>query len=319
VSRFREADLSRIRTQKVETRHSKVSVEDFARPVTPEMGAVLDSLPRILAGTTLREAVAATARAALARRPVLVLLGGHVVKTGCAPLLIQLMDEGVVSALALNGAAAIHDYEAARFGRTSEDVEASLGAGSFGMAAETSAEMNALTVEAARDGRGLGETLGAALVERNAPHRDVSLLAAAHRLGLPATVHVALGTDILHQHAGANGAAIGDASLRDFRILAGVLEDFTGGVALHVGSAVILPEVFLKAFSVAANLGADLTDITTVNFDFLRHYRPRVNVVERPTAGGRGRGLELTGHHEILLPLFTAGVLRELAVAPPGP
>jgi len=319
VSRFREADLSRIRTQKVETRPSKVSVDDFARPVTPEMGAVLDSLPRILAGTTLREAVAATARAALARRPVLVLLGGHVVKTGCAPLLIQLMDEGVVSALALNGAAAIHDYEAARFGRTSEDVEASLGAGSFGMAAETSAEMNALTVEAARDGRGLGETLGAALVERSAPHRDVSLLAAAHRLGLPATVHVALGTDILHQHAGANGAAIGDASLRDFRILAGVLEDFAGGVALHVGSAVILPEVFLKAFSVAANLGAQLTDITTVNFDFLRHYRPRVNVVERPTAGGRGRGLELTGHHEILLPLFTAGVLRELAAAPPGP
>jgi hypothetical protein len=147
----------------------------------------------------------------------------------------------------------------------------------------------------------------------------VSVLAAAHTLGLPATVHVALGTDILHQHPGADGAAIGDTSLRDFRILASFLEGFRGGVALHVGSAVVLPEVFLKAFSVAANLGADLTGITTVNFDFLRQYRPRVNVVERPTAAGRGRGLEITGHHEILLPLFTAGVLRELAQAPPRP
>ena len=220
------------------------------------------------------------------------------------------MQEGVLSAVAMNGAAPIHDYEIARFGRTSEDVEASLGQGTFGMAAETARGMNQATVEAAREELGLGEALGRDLVRREAPHRGFSVLAEAYRLEIPVTVHVAIGTDILHQHASADGAAIGAASMRDFRILAATLENFAGGVALNIGSAVVLPEVFLKAFSVAMNLGADLTGITTVNFDFLRHYRPRVNVVERPTAGGRGKGLEITGHHEILLPLFTAGVVR---------
>jgi len=318
MSRFEEADLSRIRPQPVESRASRVSVEDFARPVTPEMGAILDALPSILAGSDLREAVAATARAARARRPVVAMIGGHVIKTGCAPLLIQLMEVRAVTAVAMNGAAAIHDYEVARFGRTSEDVEASLGAGTFGMAEETSREMNAVTVEASRAGMGLGEALGEALCRTPAAHADQSILAACHRRGLPATVHVALGTDILHQHRSADGAAIGDTSLRDFRILAGVLQDFRDGVALNVGSAVVLPEVFLKAFSVAANLGEAPSGITTVNFDFIRHYRPRVNVVERPTAGGRGRGIALTGHHEILIPLFTAGVLRALAAEPAG-
>lgn len=308
MTRFREADLSRIRSQPVTERPSKVGIADFARPVTPDMAAVLDALPDILAGRSLREAVAATARAAGAGRPVIAMAGGHVVKTGCAPLLIQLMEAGVLTGLALNGAAAIHDFEIARFGRTSENVEAALGAGSFGMAEETSREMNGITTRAARDGDGLGEALGSALAD--APHRAVSLLARACDLGVPVTVHVALGTDILHQHASADGAAIGDTSLRDFRILAGLLEGFEGGVALNFGSAVILPEVFLKAFSVAGNLGAVLRGITTVNFDFIRHYRPRVNVVERPTADGRGTGLEITGHHEILIPLFTAGVLR---------
>ena len=312
MSRFREVDLDAIGTQPVEERPSKVTVEQFARPVTPAMASLLDALPDILAGTTLREVVAAIATAARNGRPVIAMLGGHVVKTGCAPLLLQLVDRGVITAFAMNGATAIHDYEVARFGRTSEDVQAALDAGLFGMAAETSRGMNAATREAVDREEGLGEALGRVLVEGDAPHADKSLLAAAHRAGIPVTVHVAVGTDILHQHATADGAAIGEASHRDFRILAGVLTDFHGGVALNVGSAVILPEVFLKAFSVAANLGADLTDITTVNLDFLRHYRPRMNVIQRPTAGGRGRGLELTGHHEILLPLITAGVLRAL-------
>jgi hypothetical protein len=320
VSRFREADLSRIRSQSVESRPSKVEIGDFARPVTPDMARILDALPAILAGNTLRDAVRAVARAAAAERPVLAMIGGHVIKTGCAPLLIQLMQRKIVGAVAMNGAAAIHDYEAARFGRTSEDVEAALGAGSFGMAAETSREMNEITRTAAGEEAGMGEALGRALRKGEAPHREVSILAEAHRLGIPVTVHVALGTDILHQHGTADGAAIGDTSLRDFRILVAVLEDFCGGVALNFGSAVILPEVFLKAFSVAANLDADLSGITTVNFDFIRHYRPRVNVVERPTAGGRGKGFEITGHHEILIPLFTAGVLRELErQSPEGP
>ena len=312
MTRFREADLGKIRSQPVEGRKSKVEVGDFAGRVPPEAAQILDFLPGILAGRILRDAVAATAAAARNGRPVLAMIGGQVIKTGCSPLLIQLMENKVLGGVAMNGAAAIHDYEVARFGRTSEDVEASLGAGTFGMAAETSAEMNRLTREAAENELGLGEALGAGLERDRAPHRDLSVLARAHDLGIPVTVHVALGTDILHQHESARGDAIGDASLRDFRILAGFLQDFRGGVALNFGSAVILPEVFLKAFSVAANLGADLTGITTVNFDFIRHYRPRMNVVERPTAGGRGKGMEITGHHEILIPLFTAGVLREL-------
>lgn len=310
MSRFREADLSQIRQQAVGERHSKVSIDDFAGPVTPAMGAILDVLPNILAGESLRNAIRATVSATQGNHTVLALLGGHVIKTGCAPVLIQLLERGAITALAMNGAAAIHDFEVARFGKTSEDVEAALGAGEFGMAAETSREMNAATSTGHRDGLGLGEALGRAVID--APHASRSLLATCYRLGRPLTVHVALGTDILHQHASADGAAIGETSLRDFRILAGVLGDFQGGVALNIGSAVILPEVFLKAFSVAANLGADLTGITTVNFDFIRHYRPRMNVVQRPTAGGRGKGYELTGHHEILLPLFAAGVLRGL-------
>jgi hypothetical protein len=312
MSRFREADLHRIRPQAVDRRSSKVRVQDFAQLVRPDMASILDAFPRILAGDVFRQAVAAVVTATRNRRPVLAMMGGHVVKTGCSPVLIQLLDRGVIRAMAMNGAAAIHDYEAARFGQTSEDVEASLGAGSFGMAAETAAGMNAITAQAARDGLGLGEALGRSLDLDEIPHRAISVLAATHRLGLPATVHVALGTDILHQHPSADGAAIGETSLRDFRILAGVLEDFQGGVVLHFGSAVILPEVFLKAFSIAANLGKDLTGITAVNFDFIRQYRARMNVVERPTAGGRGTGLELVGHHEILLPLFAAGVLRGL-------
>jgi hypothetical protein len=312
MSQFREVDLNRIRPQEVGRRSSKVRVEDFARPIRPEMASILDAFPHILAGDVFRQAVAAVVTAFKNKRPVLAMMGGHVVKTGCAPLLIQLLDKGVIRAIAMNGAAAIHDYEAARFGQTSEDVEASLGAGSFGMAAETAAGMNAVTSLASREGWGLGEALGRALDTSDVPHRAVSVLAATHRLSVPATVHVALGTDILHQHPSADGKAIGDTSLRDFRILAGVLEDFEGGVVLHLGSAVILPEVFLKAFSIAANLGHPLTGITAINFDFIRQYRARLNVVERPTAGGRGTGLELVGHHEILLPLFTAGVLRGL-------
>ncbi len=311
MSRFREADLGRIRTQKVEERESKVGIETFAKPVRPDMADLIDAMPDLLAGRDLRTAVARVARAAADGRTVVAMIGGHVIKTGSAPLLIQLLEAGVIRAVAMNGAAAIHDYEIARFGRTSEDVEAALGAGEFGMSRETSEGMNAVTGEAAANGLGLGEALGASL--REAPHARLSVLAACARAGCPATVHVALGTDILHQHASADGGAIGETSLRDFRILAGVLENFQGGVALNIGSAVILPEVFLKAFSIAANLGARLSELTTINFDFIRHYRPRMNVVGRPNAQGRGVGLEFTGHHEILIPLFTAGVLRELA------
>lgn len=309
MSRHPEIDLGLLREEPVAARPSKVHPGALARPVRPEDAAILDRLPDQLAASDLREVVAATAGAARAGRPVLVMAGGHVIKTGCGPLIVQLLEAGVVTAVAFNGAAAIHDFELAAFGATSEDVEAALASSSFGMAAETAARMNEVTAEAAARGEGLGEALGRHLVETSAPQAATSVLAAAWRIGRPLTVHVAIGTDILHQHPTADGAAIGATSLRDFRILAQAIRPLAGGVVLNFGSAVVLPEVFLKVLSIQLNLGDRVTDLTTADFDFLRHYRPTQNVVRRPTAGGRGRGFSITGHHEILLPLFCAGVL----------
>jgi hypothetical protein len=240
---------------------------------------------------------------------VVAMLGGHVIKVGVSPCLIELRERGVITHLAMNGAAAIHDVEVARIGRTSEDVETQLHAGRFGMVDETGDFMNAAMAEGAKAGEGLGEAYGRALLASKPPHAAVSLLAAASRLELPATVHVAIGTDTIHHHPGCDGAALGETSLRDFRIFAATLSEAAGAVVLNFGSAVIMPEVFLKALSVARNLGADLSNLTTVNFDQIQHYRPRVNVVERPTQGPGGRGLALTGHHEIMVPLF-AGAVR---------
>jgi hypothetical protein len=256
--------------------------------------------------------------AARAGRTVLAMAGGHVVKTGCAPYLIQLMDLRAITALALNGATAIHDFEMATLGTTSEDVEASLAGSRFGMAAETAEAMNGVVREAAVRGEGMGEALGRFLLESGAPRAEGSLLASAFRLGIPATVHVAMGTDVIHQHPSADGAAIGAASLRDFRILAAALRALSGGVVLNMGSAVVLPEVFLKVLSVLLNLGMEVRNLTTCDFDFIRQYRTGENVVRRPTAGGRGKGYALTGHHEILIPLFVAGVLRGLEAPPAG-
>jgi hypothetical protein len=234
--------------------------------------------------------------------------GGHVVKTGTAPCLIEWMEAGLLSAIALNGAAAIHDCEIALVGETSEDVESGLRQGTFGMASETAAFLNGAAKDAVRTGEGYGEALGRALEESGAPHRHASLLAGAFRAGIPATVHVALGADVVHAHPSCDGAAVGESSHRDFRILAAVLEEIRGGVVLNIGSAVILPEVFLKALTVARNLGASAEGLTTVNLDFLQHYRPTQNVVVRPTRGV-GHGYAITGHHELLVPLLTAAVL----------
>ena len=233
-------------------------------------------------------------------------------KSGVSPCLVALMERGVVTHLALNGSAALHDVEIARVGRTSEDVEAALQDGTFGMVDETGSFMNQAMAEGARRGEGLGECWGRALVEEKAPHLSASLLATAWRRRIPATVHVAVGTDTVHFHPACDGAALGETTLRDFRILAGTLADARGSATLNIGSAVLMPEVFLKALTVARNLGAELDDLTTVNFDQIQHYRPRVNVVERPTRGRGSRGFALTGHHEILVPLFTGAVLAEL-------
>ena len=313
MGRFPEADLSRLTVGSVATRSTRVAVADFARPPDPEAAArFLDGLPDQLAARSLREVVARVAQAAAKRRPVIAMCGGHVVKTGVSPCLIALMERGVITHLALNGSAALHDIEIARAGATSEDVETNLQAGSFGMVDETGDFMNATMSTGAARGEGLGEIWGGALIRDKAPHLAVSLLATAHRLGLPATVHVAIGTDTVHFHPRCDGAALGETSLRDFRILAATLAEARGSVTLNFGSAVLMPEVYLKALTVARNLGADLSEMTTVNFDQIQHYRPRVNVVERPTRGRGSRGYALTGHHEILVPLFAGAVLAAM-------
>jgi len=288
----------------------------MARAPEPDSSfrAFLDSLPDVLAARDLRAIIANVAESARARKGVVLLLGGHVVKVGLGPLVVRWLQRGIVSHVALNGAAAIHDFELAAFGGTSEDVAAGLEDGSFGMVEETGVEMNAATSAAAADGLGLGEGLARALAERPAlPGGAASILLGCREHRVPVTVHTTMGAEITHQHPSANGAAIGDTSLRDFRRLAGSLPALdSGGAVLNWGSAVVLPEVFLKALAVARNLGDGRpTKFLAADFDMIRQYRPRMNVVERPTRGG-GVGFQLTGHHELLLPLLVWGVLDAL-------
>ena len=308
-----------MRTIPVAVRPNKVSSRDFAHPPGGDRSfrAFLDALPDVLVARDFRAVVAAIAEAAKRERGVVIMLGGHIVKTGLAPVLVELMRRGVVTHVAMNGSAAIHDYEIARFGATSEDVAAGLVDGTFGMAEETGREMNEAFLRGMREQRGMGEVLGIALDE--APvlaHPELSLLLAARRLGVPLTVHAAIGAEIIHQHPAASGGAIGDTSHRDFRRLAHALVRIDdGGVVLNLGSAVIMPEVFLKALTIARNLGGgDPQNFTTVDLDMQRHYRPRVNVVQRPTARN-GKGYEITGHHEIMVPLLVWGIVDELARA----
>ena len=309
MSRYREIDLENIRTYPVGDRASKVDASQFYRPAA-DPGSFLDfweSMPDQLAARDLRELVDRWTEARRKGAGRLVLLGAHVIKTGMAPGLIQLMEEGWVTALACNGACAIHDLELAFFGRTSEDVATELPEGRFGMADETCRWLNTWTQRAADRQEGLGEGLGRIFLEEGAPFAEHSLLASAYRLGIPLTIHLSIGTDINHQHASFPGAAAGEATTRDFRILCSQVESLAEGVALNVGSAVILPEVFLKAISVATNLGTHFSNLTTAVFDFLRHYRPLENVVRRPSLQG-GRGIYIVGHHEILLPLLFQGL-----------
>ena len=314
---YREADLRRLTTVPVGGRRNKVDPSLLATPPGGDrsFAAFLASLPDVLAARDLRAVIAAVAAAARAGRGVVLLVGGHVIKVGLGPLLRTLFADRVVTHLALNGAAAIHDFELAAFGGTSEDVESGLDDGSFGMAEETGAEMNAAIAAAAVAGQGMGEGLARALVAHpSLPGRHVSVLAAAHELDIPITVHAAIGAEIIHQHPAADGAAIGATSHRDFRRLAGSLPALhQGGAVLNLGSAVVLPEVFLKALTIARNLeGGRPTHFVAADFDMQRHYRPRLNVVQRPTRAG-GSGYLLTGHHELLLPMLVWGVRESLA------
>jgi hypothetical protein len=311
-----EADLSRLRTVPIARRPSKVAAEEFAQPPSTDrsFSAFLDALPDILVARDFRKVVAAIVTAAKAGRGVVLMLGGHVVKTGLSPLLIELMRRRVVTHIAMNGSAAIHDYEVARFGATSEDVAAGLRDGTFGMADETGRGLNEAFIRGRDQRLGMGESVAVALSrESNLAHPELSLLLQAHQLEVPATVHAALGAEIVHQHPSADGAAIGDTSLRDFRRLAASLSTLhDGGVVLNVGSAVIMPEVFLKALTIARNLNEGRpTGFTTCDLDMQRHYRPRVNVVQRPVLAG-GQGFEITGHHEIMVPMLAWAVIDAL-------
>jgi hypothetical protein len=315
--RPRETDFSAVRTIPIAGRASKVRAEEFASPPgdRPSFHDFLGSLPDILVARDFLKVVEAVAAAARGGKGVVVMLGGHVVKTGLSRLLITLMERKVITHLAMNGSGAIHDYEVARFGSTSEDVAAGLRDGTFGMAEETGRGMNEAFVRGRAEGAGMGESLALALArEPKLAHPELSVLMAAHRLGVPVTVHAAIGAEIIHQHPAADGAAIGDVSHRDFRRLAASLERLDeGGVALNIGSAVIMPEVFLKALTVARNVGGGKPrGFVTCDMDMQRHYRPRVNVVQRPTQDS-GTGYEVTGHHEIMVPLLTWAVLDRLA------
>ena len=309
----READVARLTTVPIARRPNRVDPSLLATAPGPDrsFAAFLDSLPDLLAARDLRTVIAHLRSAAAAGRGVVALLGGHVIKVGLGPLLARLVEAGVLSHVAMNGAAAIHDYELAAFGGTSEDVAAGLADGTFGMVEETGAEMNAAVARAAREGLGLGEGIAEALATRaDRPGEAASLLLACRSAGVGLTVHPAIGADIIHQHPTFDGAALGEVAARDFRRLAGALPAIhDGGAVLNLGSAVTMPEVFLKALTVARNLGDGRpTDFLAADFDMIRHYRPRVNVVERPTRAG-GTGIQLTGHHEIMLPLLAWGVL----------
>ena len=315
MSRYPEIDISRVKTLSVKGRPSKLNAEQLASPL-PVGGSFADflgSLPQTLAAKDLTALVADLVEARRLGKPVILMMGAHVIKVGLGPLIIDLLSRGLINAIAVNGAVAIHDTELAAFGKTSEDVAEMIRDGRFGMSQETAALLNGAADEAAKRGMGLGEALGARLIADRAPHLEYSVLAQAFRAGVPVTVHVALGTDIVHQHPGAHGAAIGEASLRDFRILAEQIRHLhDGGVALLWGSAVVLPEVFLKALTVARNVAGPVERFVTAGFDMIPHYRPQVNVLERPIQNG-GRSYRFTGHHELMVPLLVAAWKEALA------
>ncbi|WP_447985095.1 hypothetical protein [Nitrospira sp. Nam74] len=308
-------DVSKLKTYPLSRRHSKVQLSDFATPWRrgESFKAFLDTLPDMLGVKALRAVAHAIVKARRHDRPVIVGMGAHVTKVGLNPILVDLMERDVVTAVAMNGAVIIHDFELAMMGHTSEEVDAEIDSGRFGMAEETGRMLNEAIISGAKQGQGIGEAVGAYinLRKKEFPHHRTSLLAAGVRLGVPITVHVAMGTDIIHMHPAADGASIGAGSLLDFRKLAAVVARMEGGVYLNLGSAVILPEVFLKTVTLGRNLGSPLTNLTTVNMDFLSHYRPLTNVVKRPTQKG-GRGYSLTGHHEIMVPLLAAAIIEAL-------
>jgi deoxyhypusine synthase len=310
MSRFKQIDLSRVKTLSIASRKSKVTPSDFARVYNPHgqsFKRFIESLPRILVADDMRQIVDDILRAGRLRKPVILMMGAHVIKVGLSPLVVDLIKNRVVTAVAMNGAGAIHDVETAMWGKTSEDVGENIVDGRFGMSRETGEFINVSLRRGMTDGEaGFGEVLGNELKRRKAKHRKHSILTTALEYNVPVTVHVAIGTDIVHQQPTMDGGATGEMTFRDFKVLCNVVKNLdNGGVVLHVGSAVVLPEVFLKALTVARNLRHRVRNFTTVNFDMLRHYRPAMNILQRPTQSG-GASYNVTGHHEIMIPLLCA-------------
>ncbi|MFC1822924.1 hypothetical protein ACFL9T_09480 [Thermodesulfobacteriota bacterium] len=313
MSNIDPISLDGVKSYPLKERSSKVSIDDLGRPWKAGKGLQfwMESLPEILAAKDFREIVNAIIRTVRSDKLFLLAMGAHAIKVGLNPIILDLLDRGIISGIAMNGAGIIHDTELAMVGRTSEDVADQLGEGKFGMAEETGSFLNEAIIEGAERGLGLGHAVGAKLLKEKFPYNHYSLLAGALERDIPLTVHVAIGTDIIHTHPAADGAAIGKTTHLDFRIFANLVSKLEEGVYINLGSAVIMPEVFLKALSLVRNLGHSASRFTTVNMDFIRHYRPSENVVNRPTMGG-GRGYTLVGHHEIMLPLLAAAVIEGL-------
>jgi hypothetical protein len=312
MMRFKQTDLSNVRTTSIQERKSKVNIRDFAQlydSAKHSFSQFLDSLPSILVADDFKNIVQHIVHARKNNKPVIMMMGAHVIKVGCSTIIIDLIEQNIVTAVAMNSAAAIHDIETAMWGVTSEDVAGNLTDGSFGMWTETGEFINGVLKKSFHESdAGYGEVLGEELVRRDAPNLRYSILAAGIAANIPVTVHAAIGTDIIHQQPSMSGAATGELSFRDFRILCTVVGGLTeGAVVLNFGSAVILPEVFLKALTVARNLGHDAKGFITTNFDMIQHYRPRLNVVQRPTQDG-GQGYSITGHHELMIPLLAAAI-----------
>jgi hypothetical protein len=314
VAKIEPLSLDDVKSYPLKDRESKVGIEDFGDAWRPgdSLNRWMKSLPKVLAGNDFIEIVDRIVQAAASEKTILLGMGAHVIKVGLNPIILDLLNRGLISGVAMNGAGIIHDAEVAMIGKTSEDVAADLGTGGFGMAEETGKLLNTAISEGAKQGLGLGRSVGAMLVQENFPYNHYSLLASAFELDIPVTVHVGVGTDIIHFHPNVDGASIGQTSHLDFRIFARLVSTLEKGCFINLGSAVILPEVFLKALTLVRNLGYQARDFTTVNMDFIRHYRPMTNVVDRPTLDG-GKGYNLVGHHEIMFPLLAAAVLERLS------
>lgn len=313
ISPYEQIDLSKVKTYSIKDRKNLVKIENFAKlmPQEATFKQFIDSLPDILIGADFKALISTIAQAYNQKKPILWAFGAHVIKCGLSPIIIELMKKGLISAVALNGAGIVHDFEIALIGETSEDVGKSLLDGSFGMANETGAFINEAIIEGAKQNFGIGRAVGKMISTQKLNHRQHSILYHGFELNIPVTVHIAIGTDIIHQHPDVSGEAIGKGSMIDFRIFTNQVSNLNGGVFLNIGSAVIIPEVFLKALTIARNLGYEIEDFITANFDMIRHYRPMTNVVNRPVQKG-GKGYSFIGHHEIMIPLLAFGILEKI-------